>query len=557
MIRIEQAANAAGHAYAEMMEQAGRGVAAAILRACHPWDSDGGVLVLAGPGNNGGDGLVAARYLRQWQPQRAVTVYTWRRDSAGDDNEAAARRLKVNVLRAEEDSDFTHLRARLLEADVLVDALLGTGVARPISGVLADLLAAVRAGLAERAAELAAAAADFDAPAPVNAHSAALAVRPLADVSFLHLPPVPVTPEPLIVTVDCPSGLNCDTGVLDPAALRADLTITLAAPKLGHFLADGPAACGRLEVADIGVDETLAAEVVVALATPELIQSWLPLRPLAANKGTFGKALVVAGSSATSGAAHLACMAAYRSGAGLVTAAIPATLHAVLAAAAAEPTWLLLPEALGALHPDGVQPIAAAAAAYDALLVGCGLGQQVSAHEFILNLLADATPALRALSTVLDADALNALALTPDWPRRLPPRAILTPHPGEMARLCGCTVAEVQRDRIHLARARAAAWGAVVLLKGAYTVVAAPDGRVMLLPFANPALATAGSGDVLAGVIVALLAQGMPLFEAAVTGGYLHGLAGELARHQIGEAGVIAGDLLPRLPLALRQLRMA
>jgi NAD(P)H-hydrate epimerase len=165
--------------------------------------------------------------------------------------------------------------------------------------------------------------------------------------------------------------------------------------------------------------------------------------------------------------------------------------------------------------------------------------------------------ALRQLPTVIDADALNALAQSERWHEHLPLQAILTPHPGEMARLCGCSTREVQANRIGFAREKAVDWNAVVVLKGAYTVIAAPDNRVTVLPFANPALATAGSGDVLAGAIVGALAQGLAPFEAAVMGGYLHGLAGEMARQELGDAGVVAGDLLIRLPLAMRQLRAA
>lgn len=557
MVRIEQAADAAGHPYAAMMEQAGRGVAASLLRALHSWDSSGSVLVLVGPGNNGGDGLVAARYVRQWQPQRQIIIYTWRRSPDGDANYEAARQLKITIQRAEDDPDFASLQDAVLEADVIIDALLGTGVARPITGQLAELLAAVQQSLTGHAQALAEAAADFDPPPPTNAHSAAQAVRPVADYDFLLLPPWPAPPEPYIVAVDCPSGLNCDTGLLDPAALHADLTVTFAFPKTGHFIADGPAACGRLEIADIGVDDTFADTVSLELATPTRAQSWLPRRPSDANKGTFGKALLVAGSANYTGAAHLASLAAYRAGAGLVTCGIPASLHTALAAGAAEPTWLLLPEVQGVLHPDAAVTLAAQAAGYKALLVGSGLTQQPAAVQFIHRLLGAEGDSLRGLPWVLDADALNVLAQQADWPRRLPSQVILTPHPGEMARLCGCDVRTVQADRIHLARAQAAAWQAVVVLKGAYTVVAAPDGRTVLLPFANPALATAGSGDVLAGAIVGLLAQGLPPFEAACCGGYLHGLAGELARRELGDAGVVAGDLLPRLPLALRQLRAA
>ncbi len=605
MVRIEQASDAAGHSYGAMMELAGRAAAAATVRHMHPWDREGGALVLVGPGNNGGDGLVAARYLHQWQPQRPVSIYCWKRKPEGDDNYDAARRLRLPIVHAEDDPDFEQLQELALGADVIIDALLGTGVARPIGGALADLLSAVRDGIARQQQEEALADADLDPNEPSNALSAAQALRPIADFDFLRLPAFGPARLPQVVAVDCPSGLNCDTGVLDPASLVADLTVTFANPKMGHFVAGGPAARGRLEVADIGVDPDLAGDVAVQLATPEFVRALLPARPVDGHKGAFGKALVVAGSINYTGAAHLAGAAAYRAGAGLVTLGVIPSIHPILAAASLETTWLLLPEELGVVGPEAVKTLAEKAADYDALLVGPGLTQEKEAVQFTQRLLgigerrrasvgfvpsqtasppkhesaaepaADAGPnvgflargrahasaadpdALRRLPWVIDADALNALAQSEHWQEHLPPRAILTPHPGEMARLCGCTTSAVQADRIGLARAKAAEWNAVIVLKGAYTVVAATDRRAVVLPFANPALATAGSGDVLAGAIVGALAQGLAPFDAAVVGGYLHGLAGELARQDLGDAGVVAGDLLIRLPLAMRQLRAA
>jgi NAD(P)H-hydrate epimerase len=615
MVRIEQTSDAGGHSYAEMMEQAGRAVAAAALRHMEPWDSAGGVVVLAGPGNNGGDGLVAARRLHHWAPDRSIAVYCWKRKAEGDSNYAALRRLKLPIVHHEEDDpDFAELIELVAGADVVVDALLGTGASRPIEGTLAGLLAAVRQGCERRSDE----GTDDDAgderpEAPVqDAKTVALSVIPVGDFDFLRLPSVGATRLPQIVAVDCPSGLNCDTGVLDPAALRADLTVTFANPKVGHFIADGPAACGRLEVADIGTDAALAADISIQLATPAYAKSLLPARPNAAHKGTFGKALAVAGSINYTGAAFLAGAAAYRVGAGLVTLGVIPSLHPILAPTLVESTWLMLPEQLGVVSPEAAKVVVENLDGYDALLVGPGLTQEKEAVQFVWRLFGvgergkpavgfkpaysdepkdekdirtdQGQPGAKPLRTegldapavgflakrrsatrpggdglqrvpvVIDADALNALAQTEHWHEHLPAHTILTPHPGEMARLCGCSTSEVAADRLGLARRKAAEWNVVILLKGAYTVVAAPDGRAVVLPFANPALATAGSGDVLAGAILGCLAQGVSVFDSAVLGGYLHGLAGELARRDIGEAGVVAGDLLGRLPAAIRQL---
>jgi NAD(P)H-hydrate epimerase len=282
--------------------------------------------------------------------------------------------------------------------------------------------------------------------------------------------------------------------------------------------------------------------------------------------------LIVAGSVNYVGAAALAGAGAGRVGPGLVTMALPMPIQAAVAAHLAEATYLLLPHDLGVLATGAVEVLEERIGEYDALLLGPGLTQEKETIAFVHRFLGlesarrigfvfkttgdePAQPNLPPL--VVDADGLNALAAAERWWEALPPDTILTPHPGEMARLMGegITAGEIQASREATAQRGAAAWKAVVVLKGAFTVVASPDGRVMVSPFANPALATAGSGDVLAGAIAGLRAQGMGAFEAAVAGAYLHGLAGSLARDDLGDMGVVAGDLPSRLPLALRRIR--
>jgi NAD(P)H-hydrate epimerase len=380
---------------------------------------------------------------------------------------------------------------------------------------------------------------------------------------------------PAVVALDLPSGLNSDDGALDPAALPADMTVTLAAVKRGHVLFPGAEAVGKLVVGDIGIPLDLYADILLEMATPSQIASLLPARPAGGHKGTFGKALVVAGSVNYTGAASLAAGSATRVGTGLVTLAPPQAIYPIVAARLAEATYLLLPHDMGVLAPDAVKVLSEKVMDYDALLLGPGFGQEKPTEEFLSQLLGgeqaahsrrlgflhdDETvgkaaegPQLPPL--VVDADGLNLLARLENWPQLLPPETVLTPHPGEMARLMSCEIREVQADRIGCATQMAAEWKQVVVLKGAHTVVAAPDGRVTLLPFANPAMATAGSGDVLAGAIVGMRAQGLAPFEAALVGAYLHGLAGELAREALGDAGVVAGDLMGMLPLAIRRLK--
>ncbi len=433
----------------------------------------------------------------------------------------------------------------------------------PLSGTVAQLLSRVREELADCRSERLAAQ-TLQAPDRPN---------PPVDTAY-------------VVAVDGPSGLDYETGEIDPEALSADLTVTFAYPKRGHFLNPGAAACGNLVVADIGMDPRLAQNLLgdpqLEVATAEMVGRMLPDRPDDAHKGTFGRALLVAGSINYTGAAYLAAKGAARVGAGLITLAIPLAIHNALAAKISEATYLILPQAMGIVSPDAVGLLMERIGDYKAMLLGPGLTQEKEATEFVYELFqAKSSPkrkgrigfqvgdapardeGMAEASTfpplVVDADGLNALASLDekDWFQRLPPSSILTPHPGEMARLMGVEIDEVQADRVGIAAEMAVEWGHIVLLKGAHSVVAGPQGRVVVLPYATPALATAGSGDVLAGALVGLLAQGMPPFDAAVAGAYLHGLSGSWVEEEIGPAGAVASDLLSRLPRAITSVQAA
>jgi NAD(P)H-hydrate epimerase len=531
MRAIERETDAAGVSYAEMMENAGRATARAIADRIEKGDS---VVILVGPGNNGGDGLVAGRYLAEAGVR--VAFYLFKPRPADDP-------LAIK------DRAGAALHAWVKSADVLVDAVLGTGADRPIAGALETLLQRCAHAREE------------------NRRVRAVTGAPLSPARLFRRHAAP----PLVVAVDCPSGLNCNTGALDPVALPADLTVTFAAPKVGQFLFPGAAAVGELLVADIGSPDDLPSVegVELELATADAVRDMLPARPLEAHKGTFGKVMIVAGSINYTGAAALAAQGAYRAGAGLVTLAIPGSIHAPLAAQVAEATFLLLPHELGAINENGVRVLLESIADYDALLIGPGIGRDERTRHFLEDLLAHekaaprgrigfarplageaAQAGLKLPPLVVDADGLNLLTELNDWPERVPPGSILTPHPGEMARLMKCDRDEVNADRIGAAQGAAADWGQVIVLKGAFTVIAAPDGRTTLLPFANPALATAGSGDVLAGAIVALLGAGLEPYPAAVAGAFVHGAAGRRAAQEIGSAGVAAGDL-PRFVAAV------
>lgn len=506
MQQIEAAADAGGHSYAQMMERAGQAVASELRHYVAPHRPP--VLVLVGPGNNGGDGLVCARYLHEWG--FSVRVYLWKRrtDSEHDYEMHFDKLVQRGVPTAHVDADpsLQTLYAWLQESEVVVDALLGTGANRPIQGTLAEILEMVQRAQRQRAL--------------------------------------------ICVGVDCPSGLNCDSGTTDPHTLTADVTITFAYAKQGHYKFPGVTQTGALRVVDIGTAPTLAEDIHTFVLTAEWVARWLPRRSANSHKGTFGKALAAVGSMNYAGAAYLSCGAAARVGAGLVTGAIPMPVWQPTATKLAEATWLPLPNTpSGQFDPSAAAELAEQVVRYSALLIGCGMGQSDATRSFLQNVLAAPLPPL-----LLDADGLNCLAQLDNWPQRLPDPVILTPHAAEMSRLCDVPISDVLENRWELAQRKAAEWNVILLIKGPYTVVANPAGDLAVLPVATPALATAGTGDVLSGTILGLLAQGVEPFQAACLGAWLHGKAGQICETEIGMAGVLASDVLARLPRAVREL---
>ncbi|HOG48380.1 MAG TPA: NAD(P)H-hydrate epimerase, partial [Anaerolineae bacterium] len=358
MRSVEAAAVAAGLTYAGMMEQAGQAVAQAIDEAGL---ADGmRILVLVGPGNNGGDGLVAARTLRDLGAE--VTCYLWKRDTEDDANYAHAVEAGVEVIRQADDAELAQFRELVDRCHVLVDALLGTGASGAPRGDLAALLSALDDGLA-------------------LLQPATEPLRRLDRAGSVY------RQRPVIVAVDLPSGLSADTGEADALTPRADLTVTFGFPKAGHFRFPGADMVGTLQVADIGIPEALAADVALEVADQAMVRPLLPARPLNSNKGTFGKAMVVGGSINYTGAPYMAAMGAARAGAGLVTLAVPQPLYPILAARAAEMTYVLLPSDMGALTPEALKVLGEAFAGYKALLLGPGLGREKATVEFVRQLL--------------------------------------------------------------------------------------------------------------------------------------------------------------------------
>ena len=523
MRQIEAAADAAGLTYAAMMESAGRATAKRVLSLLTSLEQPR-VMVLVGPGNNGGDGLVAARVIAE-ESSAQVRVYLLKKRPDDDPHLLAARARGLLVADAADDQRFRLLRSMAASSDVLVDALFGIGVRLPLQGDAARILQIVSQTLAALRAER---------PAVITA-------APGAPGDF------PQLAGPRVVAVDCPSGLDCDTGQLDRSALYADETVTFIAAKPGLLRFPGAAAVGQLVVSDIGVPADLPElkRERAFVADAAFVRDSLPPRPLDSHKGTYGRALVIAGSPGYIGAPGLAGQAAYRAGAGWVTVCAPQSVVQTLAGHLLEATWRPY-----AADTDAAAAVREALDESAAVLVGPGLGQDERARQLLESALAGAQSPV-----VVDADGLNLLARSETWPVRLPPNAVLTPHPGEMARLTGLCAAEIQADRLAVCRAYAASWGAVVVLKGAHTVIANAEGDAAVIPFKTDALATAGTGDVLAGVILGLLAQGCAPFASAVAGAYIHGLAGITAAQQVGSGrAVVAGDVIQLLGAAFGQV---
>ncbi len=507
MRELEELSSKTGISTHQLMENAGLAFAEEV-RERMGGVTGSHIAVLAGSGNNGGDGLVAARYLHDWGAN--VCVYLCTPRAKADSNLELLLARDLQPVHGYQDSGFERLNGILDTAEIVIDAVLGTGRSRSIEGVLKEILTAVQRSIQE-------------------------------------------SPGKKIIALDLPSGLDANSGAADSACLGADVTVTLGYPKVGLFTFPGASLVGEMVVADIGIPEDLGRNICLDLMTPSWIGDQMPTRLPDSHKGTFGRVLAVAGSISYIGAAYLACEGAARVGAGLVTLACTTSLQPILASKLTEVTYVLLPEeSPGVPRSDAIPLIQSQLLDVQALLVGCGLGQEPNTRKLVHKLLVEGDT--RRVPLLVDADGLNALAEYPKWWEGLSDASVLTPHPGEMARLLGVSSREVQSDRIGIAREAAHRWGKVVLLKGAYTVVAKPDGCAMLSPFANPGLASAGTGDVLAGVIAGLMAQGLEPWYAACCGVYLHGLAGERVREQMGNAGMLASDLLSILPKAIKEL---
>lgn len=508
MQRLDEAAIRHGIPAQVLMENAGRGAAERILER-FPIRGGRPVAVVAGKGNNGGDGMVVARTLRQ----RGIAAEVWllgtRHEVRGEAkiNLDLLEGAQVAVHEVLGEGELGRMREQLLQASLIVDAIFGTGLKQEVSGLYRQAIEAINA--------------------------AGTAGRP-------------------VVALDLPSGLEGNRGRILGNAVRATLTVTFGLPKIGLVLDPGAACAGILEVVDIGIPPALVEEQGLkhALLEPAALRALIPARPPEAHKGDYGHLLVLAGSVGKTGAAAMAAQAALRVGTGLVTVGVPESLNPILEVKLTEAMTEPLPETDGqSLAVEAWNVAARLCAGKSALALGPGLGQHPETAAFVHRAIREAPVPL-----VVDADGVNALARHLGVLKEARVPVVLTPHPGEMGRLLGARSEEIQADRVRVAREFAVDQQVYLVLKGARTLVADPAGEVFVNPTGNPGMASGGMGDVLTGMIGGFLAQGLLPLEAAKLGVYLHGWAADRVAARRGMAGLLATDVIDELPAALRDL---
>jgi len=519
MRKVDQLAIDAGFPDLLLMETAGRGVA---LKAVEVMKQKPGrnILIIAGKGNNGGDGLVAARYLQDFGFNTKVILLTGAENLSGSPliNYRLCQLKSIKIISPDSTVQIPEIEKMISRADLLIDAMLGTG----ISGSVREPVTSI--------------------------------------IELMN------NSGKTILAVDIPSGISGETGKVLGKAVYADYTVTMAYPKTGLLVYPGRDYSGEIEIVDLGVPEEYALKVKPGCftLTSEEAAALLPGRQGTGHKGTFGKVGIIGGSPGMSGAPSLTGLATLRTGAGLVKVAVPGKIQSVVASFSPELITCSLKELSlnGAYKQDHEYEARNGTEYYNDNLIGLddlieqfnvlaagpGLGQRKIITDIIYRLLREFQGPL-----VLDADGLNAIKSLNVLKDRKEP-LIITPHPGEMARLLGATINEIQEKRIEIARNFSTEYGLYLVLKGASTIIALPDGRIYINLTGNEGMATAGSGDVLTGIITGLLAQGVKAEEAAILGPYLHGLAGNLAREEKSSFSLIAGDLITYLDAAFNRL---
>jgi len=465
----------------------------------------GQIALFCGRGNNGGDALAAARLLHEAGRDVRAIVLAPGDSILSDAAKHNARRLlemrtPVDYIDSEETLEDALVLCR--DASLIVDALFGTGLTRAPEGLF------------------------YSAINAINNHGAP------------------------VLCVDVPSGINAETGEVPGVAVRGDMTLCLHLPKVGQLLYPGRSYCGTIQVADIGIDLALTPEEAPEMLWHADVKAMLPIRDANAHKGDFGHAVIFGGSRGMAGAGELSARACMRSGAGKTTLSCPQSLLNIYMSKLTEVMIQPMPDdGQGMLGRQAVSALSGLLSDKDAIAIGPGWGRGMDLSSVVQAVLAQAQAPV-----VIDADGIVALSRLPDYRRKLPKDTILTPHPGEMSRLTSIDTAEIVKNPIRHCRDLARRTGSVVLLKGGCTVIASPDGQVTLNTTGNCGMATAGSGDVLTGIITALVAQGVGAYDAARIGAFVHGRAGDLAAEKYSRMGMIAGDIIQMLPQVWMEL---
>jgi len=488
-----------------LMENAGAGVARVVEEMLGVL-KDKKICVFAGRGNNGGDGFVAARHLHNAGAKVKVFFLDTIEHIRGEAklHFDILTKMELDIIEVRGDRDWDKVRLALIFTDGVVDALLGTGYRGDVRGNYAEVIALIN------------------------------------------------NRQTTVVAVDLPSGLHANTGFVSGYCIKADKTVTFGLPKPGLLLYPGTEYVGSLEVIDLGIPVELLhdEDIQQNLITEQLVRERMPQRAADTHKGDNGQVVVVAGSAGMTGAAALSSMGALRSGSGLVRLGIGQSLHDIMETKCSEVITKPLTEAeYGQLSAAALPEIQELVQSANVLLIGPGLSTKGDVPELVRNLIRQIS-----IPMVIDADGLNAITYEPEVLEQAAGALIFTPHPGEMARLTKMSVADVQANRVEVARTYAQRWGATVVLKGARTVIATPDGQIYINITGNACLATGGTGDVLAGMLAGFIGQGLTPEDAAVVAVYIHGRAADKLAVEYGKAGILAGELLPVIPKVINEI---
>ncbi len=463
---------------------------------------DKNTAVVCGKGNNGGDGLVIARHLSNKGAYVTVYLLSSAKEISKDSktNLEIIKKMGIPVY-----TSAPNIQSGLKKADIIVDAIFGTGLKKDISGIYAKA------------------------------------------ITLINRSKKPV------IAVDIPSGIDSDNGQIKGCAVRADLTVTFCLPKIGHLAYPGAEYSGSLKIADISIPKSLVDEgsVKTHLITKDAVSEILPKRRPDAHKGEFGHLFILAGSPGLTGAAVMAGFSALRIGTGLVTLGVPEGLNHIFETKITEAMTLPLSQTNEqTINPAAKNKILNFLKKTDAAAIGPGLSQNRETAQLIRELIREIK-----MPMVIDADGINALAGHADILRKTKAQIIITPHPGELSRLINITADDINRDRIAIARKASQQYNIIVVLKGANTVIAEPDGNVYINNTGNPGMASGGTGDVLTGMIAGLICQKVSPINAAIAGVFLHGLAGDITARQKGETGLIAGDMIKKIPEAIENTK--